>query len=185
MTRRCCPLRGFGDKESLNETLNQMKKIIKKVMLDTTLIFCFRREICVFVCDQRFFIYPSYNQAESFTSIRREEKNPNFNTFYYLATKTKRVSKHRFTCASAYYILRQKRVCHVTGCFFTVLFMQHQTTRDRFRRSSTTKDGRPVNVKDRIRVASVNVIHLCYIAASWISLLICGTANRVVTLQTP
>jgi hypothetical protein len=31
-------LRGFGDKESLNETLNQMKKkILKKVMLDMRL----------------------------------------------------------------------------------------------------------------------------------------------------
>jgi hypothetical protein len=41
------------------------------------------------------------------------------------------------------------------------LFMQHQTTRDRFRRSSTIQDGRPANVKDRVRVAPVNVIHLC------------------------
>jgi hypothetical protein len=57
--------------------------------------------------------------------------------------------------------LGQKRVCHVTGYFFTVLLMQHQTTRDRFRRSSIIQNGRPVNVKDRIRVASVNVIHLC------------------------
>jgi hypothetical protein len=57
--------------------------------------------------------------------------------------------------------LGQKRVCHVTGYFFTVLLMQHQTTRDRFRRSSIIQNGTPVNVKDRIRAASVNVIHLC------------------------
>jgi hypothetical protein len=81
----------------------------------------------MWICLQRSFIYPSRVLS---VYIRCEEKNPNFNTFFCLATKTKRVSKHGLTFA--YFIVAETRWLCNRVKFFSLLFWQHQTTRDRF-----------------------------------------------------
>ncbi len=146
MTRRCCLLRGFGDNKSLNETLNQMKKNIKKgnARYDMKLFLSQRniKYVYLFATSD-----PLYIQA-----ITRPTP------FRLFGVKIKTRISTRFTAKQlkqsecqnivllVHTTLGQKRVCHVTGYFFTVLLMQHQTTRDRFRRSSIIQNGRPVNV---------------------------------------
>ena len=80
-------MRGVGDKESLNETLNQMKKNIKKgnARYDMKLLL-WQRIMCI--CLQPTILYISEPQPGRVLSvyIRCEEQNPNFNTFDSLAT---------------------------------------------------------------------------------------------------